>query len=102
MREQMASLNFRGGIHDLVQQPVDPEANTEGLLIRFDMDVRRAAFEGVGQDQIHQTHYGCFVRGVLEILDVEIFLLLEDLERGFLDRGKILHHLFSSIEWLVP
>ena len=57
---------------DLVQHAVDPVANDQPVLERLDVDVRRAHFERVGDEQRHEAddrRLGC---EVLQLLDVGV------------------------------
>ena len=42
---------------DLAQHPVDAVADTQKLVLGLEVDIRGAAFDGVGEQCVHETHH---------------------------------------------
>ena len=57
---------------DFVQHAVDPVAHGQPVLERLDVDVRRARFERVGDDERHEADDRRLGREVLQVLDVGV------------------------------
>ena len=66
-------FEFQRRLHHLVEQAVDAVAHTHRLLVRLDVDVRRAALHGVHEDEVHQLDDGRLFRRALQIVGVQFF-----------------------------
>ena len=76
--DRVAQLHRR--LHHFVEHAVDAVADAELLLVGLDVDVRRVALDGVGEDQVHELDD----RGVLgfarQLADVDVVFVLDQLE----------------------
>jgi len=88
-------LQLQRRIHDLVEDPVDAEPDAELLLVRLDVDVRRAALDRVGHDQVHEFDDRRFFGTFRERLYIELFIILEDFEVGALRLLQVFHDLLQ-------
>ncbi len=57
---------------DLVQHAVDAIAHDQTVFERLEMDIRRAHFERVGDDQRYQANHRRFGSEILQLLDVGV------------------------------
>ena len=53
-REMSAALSFERRLHDFLQRAVDAVAHAELVLEALEVNVRRAALHGVGEDGVDQ------------------------------------------------
>ncbi len=94
-RESDRVLELQGRIHDLVQDPVDPEADPELLLVRLDVDVRRPPFDGVGQDEVHELDDRRLFGRIDQRVEVHLLFFFEDLQVRALGLLKVFHDLLQ-------
>ncbi len=77
-RDRVAQLHRR--LHHLVEHAVDAVADAEFLLVRLDVDVRRVALDGVGEDQVHELDDRRVLGLARQLADVDVVLVLDQLE----------------------
>ena len=68
-------LQPKRGLHHVVEHAVHPVADTEGFLVRLDMDIRRPFLDGVGQDQVHQFDDRGVLGGLAQFGGVDVVVL---------------------------
>ena len=64
MRLVIASFSFKRRRHHVLQNSVDPEPHAIFLLVRLDVNVARAAFHRVRQDQVDELDDRRFFGGL--------------------------------------
>ena len=80
MREVIASRNFIGGAHDVVEDAVDAVPDAELLLVRLDVDVARALLNRRHQHDVHQLDDRRLLALLGERLGADLLELLEHLD----------------------
>ena len=77
-------------VHHLVEDAVDAVPDAVLLFVGLDVDVGGAAFDGVGEDDVHQAHHGRLVRLLFEGVDIKFFgLVVEHLEIATAPAGTV-------------
>ena len=99
MRLVIASFNFIGRRHDVLQNAVNAEANAVFLFVRLHVNVARAPFHGVGQNQVDELDDGRFLGGLLQGREVHLGFFGRKLQRGFFAR-QVLHYLVELFDAL--
>ena len=94
-REARAFCIVLGRVHDLVQHAVDAVAHAQSLLVGLDVDVRCAAAQRVGENQVDQLDDGSFAGRLAQGLEVDVLVCIDDLElaRRIQLLGQVAHHL---------
>ena len=82
---RLEPLELRGHGH-LLQHAVNAVADAEFVLERLEVDVRRAQFDGVGQDLVDEPDDRGVLGGVVEV-GILLAVLVHDLERRLLVQG---------------
>ncbi len=56
-------VHVRRGLGFLPQNSVDAKAHTQKIQVRLDVEIGCLLFNGLGQEDLNQTHNGCFLTG---------------------------------------
>ncbi len=97
MRLVMASFNFIGGRHHVLQHAVHAEAHAVFLFVRLHVDVARAALHGVGENQIAELDDRSFFGRPFQTGQVHFGLFAGKFER-FVLAGKVFHDLVEFLD----
>ena len=66
-------------VHDLMEYPVHPKPYAEDLLVRLNVDIAGATLGCIGQNSVDQRDHRSLVGGLLKFLQVDIFLVADNL-----------------------
>ena len=76
--ERVAQAERR--VHHVVEHAVDAEADAHLLLVRLDVNVGRAALEGVDQEDVDETHDGRVLAHARQIREVDLVVVVNDFD----------------------
>src|SRR6185437_658422 len=85
-RDGIFQLHGRG--HDMLQNPVNPEAHAVFFFVGLNVDVTGAFLHRIAQNDVHQLDDGSLVRGLLQLAEVHLLLLSLKFDVRFVSHGR--------------
>ena len=80
-------LQLQRGLHDVLQDPIDTEANSILLLVGLDVNIAGATFHSVREDQVYEFYDRRLFGALLQVRGINLLSVGPQLELGLFTHG---------------